>query len=139
MQEFQLSIIAAERVFYEGPCVSLVVPTEDGERGILANHSNLIEAIVPGELRFTAPGEKVRIAFVSDGMLKVEDNEVMILVDFAERPDEIDENRAKREEAAAKEAMLQQRSRRDFLESQATVARAMNRLKVKHKYEDKGM
>lgn len=139
MQEFQLSIIAAERVFYEGPCVSLVVPTEDGERGILANHSNLIEAIVPGELRFTAPGEKARIAFVSDGMLKVEDNSVMVLVAFAERPDEIDENRARREEAAAKEAMLQQRSHRDFLESQATVARAMNRLKVKHKYEDKGM
>lgn len=135
MQEFQLMILSADCDFYEGPCESLVVPTLDGQRGILANHSNYIEAIAPGELKFTIPGEKPRYAFVSEGMVKVEDNEVLVLVDSAERPEDIDENRARREEALAKEALLQKASYREYKETQANLKRSMIRLKVKNDHD----
>ena len=52
MDTFQVHILAADRTFYEGPCVSLTVPTNDGERGILAHHSSMIAAIQPGTLRY---------------------------------------------------------------------------------------
>lgn len=139
MQEFKLKILAADCDFYEGPCESMVVPTDLGQLGILANHSNLIETIIPGTLKFTIPGETPRVCFVSEGMLKVEDNEVLVLVDSAERPEDIDENRAKRAEEAAKEALLQQRSRREYIETQASLARAMRRLKVKSEFDNEGM
>lgn len=132
MDTFQIAILAADRDFYEGLCESLVVPTLEGQIGILAHHSNLIEAIVPGRLTYTIPGEKPRYAFVSEGMLKVEDGEVLVLVDSAEKPEEIDENRAKRAEARAKEALLQKKSHREYLEGQMRLTRAMNRLKLKH-------
>lgn len=132
MDTFQIAILAADRDFYEGLCESLVVPTLEGQIGILAHHSNLIEAIVPGKLKYTIPGEQPRYAFVSEGMLKVEDGEVLVLVDSAEKPEEIDENRAKRAEARAKEALLQKKSHREYLEGQMRLTRAMNRLKVKH-------
>ena len=45
MDTFQLNILAASSVFYEGECESLVVPTPDGKRGVLAHHSNAIAAI----------------------------------------------------------------------------------------------
>lgn len=131
MNEFRLAILAADCDFYEGPCVSLVVPTREGYCGILANHSNLIEAVYPGKLKFTIPGEAPRYAVVSHGMLKVEDNEVLVLVDSVERPEDIDRSRAMHAEEAAREALLQKRSRREYIETQASLARAMSRLKMK--------
>ena len=35
---FHLDILAASVPFYRGDCVSLVLPTTDGEYGILADH-----------------------------------------------------------------------------------------------------
>ena len=131
METFQVHILAADKTFYEGPCVSLIIPTSDGERGILAHHSPMIAAVKPGTLRYQVPGEKPRLAAISPGMVKVEHNDVLVLVDSAERPEEIDEARAQREIEEAREALLQQRSRQEHQLAQATLARALNRLRVK--------
>ena len=48
MSSFQVKILEADRPFYVGECESLTVPTIDGQHGILAGHSNMIVAIVPG-------------------------------------------------------------------------------------------
>lgn len=131
---FFLHILATDKPFYEGECLSLVVPTPQGQYGIQAHHSNYISAVTPGELDFTAvvDGEEKRIqAAVSEGLVKVENNEVLVLVDTAESPGEIDENRAKRAADAAKEEMLRKQSVREYYAAQAKLARAMNRLKVK--------
>ena len=135
MNTFTLVILAAEKTFYEGDCISLVVPTPQGHYGIQAMHSNMIAAIIPGVLKFTAPDGKVTVAAVSEGLVKVENNHVLLLVDTAERPDEIDENRAKRSAEQAKEAILQKRSIQDYQLAQAKMARAINRLRVK-RYEN---
>ncbi len=132
MNVFTLTALAAEKPFYEGDCISLVIPTVDGQYGIQAKHSNMIAAIVPGELKFTRPDGEVTIAAVSEGMVKVENEQVLVLVDTAELPEEIDENRAKRSAEQAKEAILQKKSIQDYLSAQAKMARAIGRLRVKH-------
>ena len=131
MDTFQVHILAADRTLYEGPCVSLTIPASDGERGILAHHASMMAAIVPGVLRFQPPGQEVQLAAVSPGMVKVENNEVLVLVDSAERPEEIDEARARREADQAREALLQKKSRQEYQLAQASLARALNRLRVK--------
>ena len=137
MQQFQVHILAADRTFYDGPCVSLTVPTSDGELGILAHHSPIIAAVQPGTLRYQAPGEDVKLAAVSPGMVKVENNEVLVLVDSAERPEEIDAARAQREADEAMEAILQKKSIQEYQVAQGTRARALNRLRVKSSYTGK--
>ena len=131
MDTFEVHILAADKTLYEGPCVSLTIPVSDGERGILAHHSPMMAAVVPGTIRWQPPGQEVQLAAVSPGMVKVEANEVLVLVDSAERPEEIDEARARREADEAREAMLQRKSRQEYELAQATLARAMNRLRVK--------
>ncbi|MBD5102590.1 MAG: ATP synthase F1 subunit epsilon [Subdoligranulum sp.] len=131
MDTFPVRILAADRTFYDGLCESLTISTSDGEQGILAHHSDMIAAVSPGVLRYRAPGEAMRIAAVSPGMLKVERGEVLVLVDSAEYPEEIDAARAKREADEAREALLQQKSRQEYQLAQATLARALNRLRVK--------
>lgn len=136
MSPFQVSILAADNVLYEGPCESLVVPTLQGQYGILANHSNMISAVVPGQLSYRVPDGEEQLAAVSAGLVKVENNEVLVLVDTAERPEDIDANRAKRAAEEAKEAILQKRSIQEYRSAQANLAREVNRLEVKRHYDD---
>ena len=131
MDSFQMHILAADHTFYEGPCLSLTIPTSGGAQGLLAHHSNMIAAVQPGILRYRLPGQEVQQAAVSQGMVKVERNDVLVLVDSVERPEEIDAARARREADEAREAMLQRKSRQEYQLAQATLARALNRLKVK--------
>ena len=131
MKPFPVHILAADHAFFEGECTSLILPTVDGQYGVLAGHSNAIGAVVPGTLTCrTAAGETLYAA-VSAGLVKVEDGEVLVLVDAAERPEEIDKNCGERAAAAAKEALLQKRSIREYRLAEANLARAINRLRVK--------
>ena len=132
MREFHVSVLAADNVFYEGPCESLVLPTVDGLYGILAGHSSMISAIVPGKRTLRTPEGVEHIAAVSSGIVKVENHNVLVLVDTAERPEDIDINRARHAAEEAKEALLQKRSMREYRAAQATLSRALNRLKVKN-------
>ena len=134
MKPFSVHILAADNVFYQGPCESLIVPTIDGQYGILADHSNTISAIVPGVLTYRVPGGTEQISAVSAGLVKIEDNDVLVLVDTAERPEDIDANRARRAADEAKEALLQKRSMQEYQAAQVNLARAINRLRVKRMF-----
>lgn len=136
MGTFQVNILAADRPFYQGECESLIIPTVDGQYGVLPHHRNMIAAIVPGTLYYKLPEEPEQMAAVSAGMIKVEDNEVLLLVDSAERPEDIDAIRAKHAADAAKEAILQKKTIQEYRSAQAHLARAINRLKVKNHYSD---
>lgn len=132
MREFQIHILTAGRIFYEGPCESLVIPTLRGQYGIWAGHRDLISAVVPSSLLYRIPGQEMQEASVSEGLFKIEDGEVLVLVDSAERPEEIDENRARRAADQAREALLQRRSIVEYRSAQANLARAASRLRVKN-------
>lgn len=134
MSSFTVHILAADKVLYEGDCESLIIPTPWGQYGILAHHCKAICAIVAGRLTYRVPGGEDRYAAVSDGLVKIEDNDVLILVDTAERPEEIDINNVLRAADASREAMLQKRSIREYREAQATLARALSRMDVHKKH-----
>ena len=138
MKTFELKILTAEKTFYDGPCESLILPISDGHYGILADHQNTIAAIFPGILEFTVPGEGKQYAAISNGTFLMEDNKVLILAITAERPDEIDENRARRGMEEEKEEMLRQQSIREFKQSRLRIEREMSRLRLKRKgtYQD---
>lgn len=131
MENFPVHILAADEPFYEGPCQSISVPTTTGMYGVLAHHTNVIMAIVPGTLRYRCEGEDEKLAAVSAGLMKVENGEVLILVDSAERPEEIDANRAQRAADRAKEELLQKKSIQEYRMAQSNLARALSRLQVK--------
>ncbi len=134
MNTFKVHILSAHRTFYEGECESIIIPAVDGQYGVLAGHCNTVRAIVPGKLIFRAPGQEAQEVAVSAGIMKVEDNDVLILADSVLRPEEIDEVRAEREAAEAKEAMLQKLGRQEYLSAQAQLARAVSKLKIRRSY-----
>lgn len=131
MDLFNAKIIEADSTFYSGTMQSLVVPTIDGQYGVLAHHQNLMVAVIPGLLKFIDEEGNWQEASVSDGMMRIEDGEVLILVDAAEWPYEIDAERVRQKEAAAREAMLQKRSVREYTLAEASLKRAISRMKIK--------
>ena len=130
MKSFKIHILEADNTFYEGECESLMVPTSNGPYGVLAGHSNTITAIVPGIMTYRTPGGEDLLASVSAGLLKIENNDVLVLVDAAERPEEIDANRARRLADAAKEAMLQKKSILEYRAAQTNLSRAIAQLRL---------
>lgn len=135
MKAFDLHVLTMNKPFFEGKCSSLVVPIKSGQYGILADHCNWVSVIVPGEMKLTVEGgddkQNVITAAVAGGIVKVEHNSVLVLVDTAERPEEIDENRARRAVEMAKEQTAKQTATREYYAAQARLARAVNRLKVR--------
>ena len=131
MNSFSVHILAADHTFYEGACESLSIPAPDGQYGIWAGHTNTICAVIPGTLSMRKPDGETQIAAVSSGVVKIEDNDVLVLVGSAERPEDIDLLRAQHAADAAKEAVLQKQSIREYRESCLTLARAIARLHVK--------
>ena len=129
-KEFNLKITTCDRSFYSGPCESIVLPAIDGEHGVLADHEPMVTAIVSGECRFTANGKQNIIA-VGLGFAEIKPEQVEVIVDTAEYPEEIDARRAEEAKIRAEEAMRQKQSILEYNHSQAALSRAMTRLKVK--------
>ena len=92
----------------------------------------MIAALVPGMLTYRLPEGESHNAAVSAGMIKVEANDVLVLVDAAERPDGTSTRsaRAARLTRPAKSSCKSAASR-NTAPPEGTLARALNRLRVK--------
>ena len=72
-----------------------------------------------------------------EGRGKIINNRVTVLVLTAERPEDIDRKRAQEAKEMAEEQLRQKQSQMQYYRTQATLARAMARLRVsdqKHKF-----
>lgn len=135
MNTFKLKIIASNKIFFDGDAQSLVIPNIDkGLEGFLANHENCIMPVETGEMKITDADGKVIEAFVGNGFLEFLDNTAMLVCISAELPEEIDERRAQEAKDRAEEELRQQRSQLEYYHSQANLARAMERLKIKNRH-----
>ena len=136
MNTFSLKVIATDKVFYDGKCTALIIPALDGEREILAHHENMVIATKEGEVRCrTDENSDWKKAVVGVGFVHIANNRVTMLVDTAERPEDIDAVRAKQAYERAVDQLRQKQSIQEYHMSRASLARALARLKEAGKYE----
>ena len=127
---FGLEIYAANRQFFTGRAQSLIIPAEDGQKEFLAHHANMICAIVPGEMRFEDAEGNWTVVAVSSGFVEMINNRAKLFCLTVERPEEIDIRRAEEARDRAEEQLRQKQSIQEYYRTQASLSRAMNRLKV---------
>lgn len=130
--KFKLDIIASDRHFYNGEAEMVILPGIDGKYGIMKGHEAMVTAVVTGEIGISADGEDKKVA-VSEGFAEIKPESVVIIVDSAEWPEEIDIKRAERAKERAEEKMRQKQSQLEYYHSKAALARAINRLKITSK------
>ena len=93
----------------------------------------MLVAIHMGILHFEVNGESQDI-LVGDGIAEVTPAYVMVLVDSAERPEDIDKNRAEAARIRAEERLQHQQSMHEYYQSKIALDRAMQRLQAAAKY-----
>ena len=134
MNSFILNITASSGEFYQGSCESMVLPVKDGVYGVQAGHSPVLVAIHMGMLKFTVDGE-TREILVGDGIAEVTPTFVLLLVDSAERPEDIDRNRAEAARVRAEERLQHKQSMHEYYQTKIALDRAMQRLQTASKYK----
>ena len=135
MSKFYLKVISSNRIFYEGFCTCLIIPSVDGEKAIMAHHEEVIVAVDNGEMRMQKEeGGEWSYAVLGKGFCMVANNRVTVLADTVERPEEVDANRAKEALERAQERLRQKQSIQEYHMTQAAMARALTRLKENEKF-----
>lgn len=130
---FYMRVLASDHVFYQGRVEAVTLPGDDGKRTVLAHHADSIISIREGELRFRDVEENWHEAIVGLGFAEMINNRLTILVDTAERPEDIDRKRAEEAKARAEEQLRQKQSMQEYYMSKASLARAMTRLSATNK------
>jgi F-type H+-transporting ATPase subunit epsilon len=131
---FKLEIVTPERVFLSDDVEMLVVKTPQGEMGVLAGHIPLVAAVAVGTCRITKKTGEVVDAVLTEGFMEIKQEKTIVFTDTAEWPEEIDANRAEAARKRAEERLAMKQSEVEYVRTQAALARAMARLKVKGRY-----
>jgi F-type H+-transporting ATPase subunit epsilon len=105
-----LEIVTPEARVYLDTIDTVVIPTTEGEVGILPGHIPLLTPVAQGELRVTKGSQTTWLA-VSGGFAEVEGDRVHILAEHAITEEKIDENAV---EAAIKRADDELRAAKDM-------------------------
>lgn len=95
-----LEIVTPEAKVYSDTIDSVVIPTVQGEIGILPGHIPLLTQIAHGELR-VAKGAETQFLAISGGFAEIDGDVVRVLAESAITEEKIDENAV---EAAMKRA-----------------------------------
>jgi F-type H+-transporting ATPase subunit epsilon len=102
MAAFQLEVVSATRMVWEGKAERLIVRTTEGDIGILANHEPLLATLVPSTAEALADDGRAELFLVDGGFLSVANNRVSLLSQYVRLGHEISLDEAEHELAAAK-------------------------------------
>jgi F-type H+-transporting ATPase subunit epsilon len=87
-------VVAPDKTVWDASAEEVILPSTTGQLGVLSGHAPLLTALDIGVMRVRSSKDWVAIALMG-GFAEVEDDEVTILVNGAERGDTIDRDAAK--------------------------------------------
>src|SRR5271156_7086998 len=126
---FRLEIVTPEKKVVDTAATEAQIPGKNGYLGVLPGHAPLITELAVGEITFRAGAEEQRLA-VAWGFAEVLPGKVTILAETAERPSEIDVERARKAKARAEERLASGDSTVDVERALDSLQRAESRLQV---------
>ena len=124
-----LRIITPERVFYEGQAQMVEFNTTEGQIGVLPGHIPLTVIVAPGILKIHEE-EGVREAALHAGFAEILPDQISILAEIVEWPDEIDVERANDALARAQQRLKSKDDDVDLKRAEIALKRAMARINV---------
>jgi len=126
---FQLEIVTPSRLLVKDAAEEVQIPGVSGYLGILPGHAPLISELAVGAITYKASGTAHTLS-VAWGFVEVLPDKVTILAEAAERPQEIDVDRAEKAKARAEERLRSNNPDVDFDRAEDALQRAETRLNV---------
>jgi len=87
-------VVAPDKTVWDSTAEEVILPSTTGQLGILSGHAPLLTALDIGVMRVRPGKDWVAIALMG-GFAEIENDEVTILVNGAEKADTIDKDKAK--------------------------------------------
>lgn len=125
----KLDVVTPDRTLLSEDITSLIVPAVEGYLGVLPNHAPMIVGLVPGSVKYSLEG-KVKYLSISGGFMEIGANKVTLLADTAEKPEEIDRERALAAKERAEQRLKERPAGLDVQRAELALGRALARLKV---------
>jgi F-type H+-transporting ATPase subunit epsilon len=126
---FQLEIVTPEKKVVDTAAEEVQIPGKNGYLGVLPGHAPLITELAVGEIIYRENASEQRLA-VAWGFAEVLPNKVTILAETAERPSEIDVERARKAKERAEQRLSSGDSSVDVERALGALHRAEARLDV---------
>jgi F-type H+-transporting ATPase subunit epsilon len=126
---FQLEIVTPEKKVVDTAAEEVQIPGKNGYLGILPGHAPLITELAVGEITYRENVGEQHLA-VAWGFAEVLPNKVTILAETAERPLEIDIERARKARERAEELLTSGDPNVDVERALDALQRAETRLNV---------
>lgn len=121
-------VIAPDKTVWDSAAEEVILPSTTGQLGILGGHAPLLTALDIGVMRVRENREWTAIALMG-GFAEVENDEVTILVNGAERGDQIDRDTARQGFEDANQKLNQVPS--DNRQAQIQASQALKRARAR--------
>ncbi|AUB40517.1 MULTISPECIES: ATP synthase F1 subunit epsilon [Nostoc] len=126
-------VISPDKTVWDAPAEEVVLPSTTGQLGILTGHAPLLTALDTGVMRVRgAKNQNWEAIALLGGFAEVEENEVTILVNGAERGDKInlDEARTAYNQAEARLSQVSADDRQAQIQANQAFKRARARFQA---------
>ena len=127
----KLTIITPEKQFYVGEVLDLITENEYGRLGFLPEHIAMVTVLKPSVTTFTEKDGKKLKAFTSSGILSINNDEINLMCDASEWPEDIDINRAQEAKKRA-EMRLKEHTGVNMNRTEVSLMRALMRIKARN-------
>jgi F-type H+-transporting ATPase subunit epsilon len=130
MAGIKLAVISPQKKVLEIECISVTMPTTQGQITVLPKHMAIFSALTAGEVKVKTSNEQEISLAVGGGFVNVNNDQVTLLVEFGVRSDEIDEEKVQEVKRRAEEILKSQADDKGSALAQATLARSLLELKI---------
>ena len=131
-ETFQLEVVTPEKKVVNAPVEEVQIPGKNGYLGILPGHAPLITELSVGEISYRENATERYLA-LAWGFAEVLPEKVTVLAETAERPSEIDVERAHKAKARAEQLLTSGDIEVDVERALDALHRAETRLEVAQK------
>jgi F-type H+-transporting ATPase subunit epsilon len=131
-KKLKLQIITPDATVYDEEVDIVMLPTVEGQIGILPQHIRLMTAMVRGEMIVRKDGHADFLA-VGEGLVEVTGDRVSILTDMAIAVENIDEAKAEEARQRAEAQLRDKLAAEEVASVNAALARSLTQLHIKRR------
>ena len=129
----KLDIVTPEKKVLSKDVDYVSLPGKMGSLGVLPEHTPLLSTLTSGVLSYEDDNNNLNIALTGHGFAEITGDKVIVLIDDALLPEQIDGDRALSAKKRAEERLKTYTQEIDTNRARAALMRAITRLKVINK------
>nr|QFQ49821.1 ATP synthase CF1 epsilon subunit [Driessenia phasmolacuna] len=124
-----LCVLTPNRIVWDSEVKEIILSTNSGQIGVLPNHAPIATAVDIGILRIRRNDEWLTMALMG-GFARIGNNEIIILVNDAEKGSDIDPQEAQETLELAETNLRKAEGKRQTIEGNLAVRRARTRVEA---------